>query len=166
MIKDLLDIGGIALGAVGNEDFIGADLAASGREIIFRDGFPQEAVAQIRGVAAEGLGPAHFIDGPVQSVDHGRRQRLGNISDAQADDRRFGMGVGISLCLFCHGRKQIAAGQFQVILICKKHLVLLFTKCSLDGLVRSRHAPALPFPFPFLSLKGFSLYFFCILMCI
>jgi hypothetical protein len=50
------------------------------------DQLGEEVVARLGTIAAERLRPRHLIDGGVQRLHDRRRQRLGRIADAEADE--------------------------------------------------------------------------------
>ena len=43
--EDVEDVAGVALGAIGNEDFISSDIAAARLEIVLGDGFAQNILS-------------------------------------------------------------------------------------------------------------------------
>ena len=91
--EDFLDVGAIALRTVGNKDFISRDVAAAGCVIIGRDSVSEEAVTLLWAVAFEGSAVSHFVGRGVESCDADRRERFGDISDAELDDRLVGIGL-------------------------------------------------------------------------
>ena len=122
--KDFLNIAAIALGAVADEDFIAFYFNATSLVIVLDNGIGEETVTLFRPIAAEGIGAGQFIYGLVHSLNAGRRQGLGNIANAQANDICF----RISFLKGCHSagdfRKEITAGEFQVIVIDCSHINL------------------------------------------
>ena len=109
--EDLLDIAGITLCAVAYKDFIRADAGAPAPVIALGNGISQEFVAQVRGIAMEGLCMAHFLHGFVHGLYDGRSQGLGDISDPKADNALLGVLRRICGDLFANVRKKIAARQ-------------------------------------------------------
>src|SRR5207248_3439920 len=88
------DIAGVALGAVGDENLVGRDVAAAGLEVVLSDGFAEEVVALLGAVAAEGFAAGHLVDGLVHGLGDGRRQRLGDVADGHAADLGRGVFLG------------------------------------------------------------------------
>ena len=91
--EDLLDVAAIALRTVGDEDLVGLDPAAARLEIVLRDGLAQEGVALFGAVALERLAPAQFVGAGVQGRHAHGRQRLGDVADAEPDDRPLRVGL-------------------------------------------------------------------------
>ena len=94
--EDFLDVAAVALRAVGDEDFVGVDLAAAGGVIVLLHGLAQERVTLLRAVALEGGALRHLVGRGMERLDAHRRQRLGDVTDAEADHRlgRIGGDVG------------------------------------------------------------------------
>ena len=62
--EDVQDVAAVALGAVGDEDLVGGDVAAAARKSCLRDGLAQELVALLGAVALEGFAAGHFVQRP------------------------------------------------------------------------------------------------------
>ena len=83
--KNFLDVAGVGLGPVADEDFIGLDLSATGLEVVRSNRLAQKVVALLRAIAAKAGGIGHLVRGLVQRGNAGGRQRLGHVANAQAD---------------------------------------------------------------------------------
>ena len=94
--KNFLNIPTVALRAVGDENFVGVDLASAGGVVVGGDGLAEEGVALLRAVALEGGALGHFVRRGVHRLDAHGRERFGDVTDAEADDglRRIGGNVG------------------------------------------------------------------------
>ena len=110
--EDFLDAGCICFGTVADEDFIQLQIDAPCFIIAVNDGLTEKIVTLFRTIAAEGFGLAHFIDGFMHRFDDGRGQRTGDVANAETDDVRIGMGLGIGGNFFGNGSKEIIAGKF------------------------------------------------------
>ena len=91
--EDFLNVAAVALGAVGDEDLVRFDLAAARLVVVPGDGLAQEGVALVGTVALEGLALGHLVGGGVERGDAHRRQRLGDVTDAEADEGPAGIGL-------------------------------------------------------------------------
>ncbi len=89
--EDFLDIAAIALGTVGDKNFVSLDLAATGGVVVLGDGFAQEGIALFGAIALESGALGHLVGGGVQRLDADGRKRLGDVANAEADDRLVGM---------------------------------------------------------------------------
>ena len=123
--EDFLDIAAVALGAVADKDFIRAEFQPV-RLIIRRQDSPcQEIIALLRAVAAESLSLPHLRHGLLHGFYANLRQRPGNIAYPQADYISLRMLLLISCHTAAYFRKEVAAGQFQVIVIDCRHILFL-----------------------------------------
>ncbi len=91
MREDLLDVAAVALAAIADEDLVGRDVDAARLVIVRADRLDEEVVALLGAIAAEGLAHAHLVDGRVHRFDDRRRERFGDIADAEPDHLRIGM---------------------------------------------------------------------------
>src|SRR5690606_30946941 len=115
--EDFLDVAAVALGAVGDEDFVGGDRAAAGGEIVLGNGFAQEGVALLGAIALEGGAVGHLVHAGVEGLDAGLRQGLGDVADAEADDRLVGIGGGEGVHALGDVGKEVAGLELQVVLV-------------------------------------------------
>ena len=92
--EEFLEVAGVALGAVADEDLVRLDVGAAGLEVGLGDGLAQEVVAELGAVAAEGGVGAHFADGLLHGLDAGGREGASHVADAQANEAGVGMGGG------------------------------------------------------------------------
>ena len=90
--EQFLDVAGVALGAVADEHLVGLDESPARPEIVGGDGLAQEVVALLRAVTAEPGHGAHLVHSLVEGLDACRRQRVGDIADAQLDHLALGVG--------------------------------------------------------------------------
>ena len=128
--EQFLNIGGVRFRAVRNKDLVSTDLAAPCAVIIFRDGFPEERIPEIRCVSAESRNVSHLVDRAVQCFDHGIRQRLRHIADSEGDNAAARVSLLIGSDFFCDRGKQIASLQFLIICVYGIHVFLSFTDGS------------------------------------
>ncbi len=93
--KNFLNIPTVALRAVGDENFVGVDLAPAGGVVVGGDGLAEEGVALLRAVAFKCGALGHFVGRGVHRLDAHGRERFGDVTDAEADDglRRIGGNV-------------------------------------------------------------------------
>ena len=105
LCKDLLDICGIALGAVGHKDLICSDVRTQGTEHLLSDGGPKEIISQIRGIPTEGSTIRHLIRCLVDRFDHCRAEGLCHIPDTEPDDLLIRIGFREGSHLLCYSRK-------------------------------------------------------------
>ena len=119
--EDIADVSAVTLCSVADEDLVQRDLHAACLIILIRDLAAQELVAEVRSVAAEGSRLAHLINRRMHRLDDCGCQRLGDVTDTEADHVLIGMRCLILTRLAAYGRKQVAARKFQVILIYLKH---------------------------------------------
>ncbi len=83
--KDLLHVGGVALGSVGDEDLIRLHLGALAA-VVGRDGVKQKLIALLGTVAAKGLFARHLVGAGLERVHDGRGQGQHHVADAQPDN--------------------------------------------------------------------------------
>ncbi len=119
--EDLLDVAGVALGAVADEHLVGFDPRPPGLEILGRDFLPQELVALLGAVAAEGGGIRHLVHRLVKGPDAGRGQGSGHVADAELDDVRRGVGLLVGRHAPGDLGEQVGGLELQVILVDSDH---------------------------------------------
>ena len=90
-VEQLLEVAGVALCAVVDEDLVDVEMDASGQEVVLENGLAEEVVALLGAVAAEALGGGHLVDGAVHGLGDGGTEGLGDVADAEADD----VGAGV-----------------------------------------------------------------------
>ena len=131
--EDLLDVGAVALRTIRNEDLVCFNVAASGFEIVLCDRAAQALITEVRCVSLECLLVRHLIDCAVQCIDDDRSERLGDVADAHADDFLVRIGRRELADLAADGREQVAARQFQIVVIDLIHMKFssLFTHVHL-----------------------------------
>jgi hypothetical protein len=59
---------------------------------VLGDGLAEEGVALLGAVALEGGAVRHLVGGGMEGLDAHRRERLGDVADAEADDGLAGVG--------------------------------------------------------------------------
>ena len=119
--EDFLDVAAVALGAVGDEDFVGVDLRAAGGIIVGGDQIAEERVALLGAVALEGGAVGHFFGATLERINANLRQGLGDIADAKADDGFIGVGLSVGRHALGDVGEQIGRLQFQVIFVDADH---------------------------------------------
>ena len=80
-VEQLLEVAGIALRAVIDEDLIEAEAHSARGKVVLQNSFAQEVVALLGAIAAKTFLGAHFIDGEVHGLAHGRTKGLRDITD-------------------------------------------------------------------------------------
>src|SRR5207244_5496167 len=78
--EDLLDVAGVAFGAVAHDDLVGRELDAPLAVVVADDRVDEEIPAGLGRIAAEGLGLRHLVDGLVHRPDHCVVTWAGNIA--------------------------------------------------------------------------------------
>ena len=121
LAQDVEDVAAVALGAVGDEDLLGRDGAAAGLEVVGGDGFAQPQIALFGPVAVEALAGAHGIDGGLHGGAAGLGQGLGDIADAEANDRCLGVGLTKSLHPPGDFGEQVARFELEVVAVDLDH---------------------------------------------
>ena len=96
MPQNIEDAPAVALGAVGDEDFVVGHIHAEVAVIVLCNGVPEKLVSLLGPVAAEALARGHLIDRFVQRADHCGRQRFGHIADTATDYPLGGFGIGVT----------------------------------------------------------------------
>ena len=119
--KDVEDVAAVALGAVGDEDLIGADLTAAGLEIMRGDRLSQPGVTLLRAIAVEAFGRSHRIDGELHGIAARLRQRFGHVADAESDQGGVGVGSAEGLHPSADFREQVTSFEFEVIAVDLNH---------------------------------------------
>ena len=84
--KDFEDVAAVAFRAVGEEDFVIRDVDATRAEVALGDRGAHRFVSRTRTVALEGRTVCEFFVRRVHGTNHTRRQWLGHVTDAAADD--------------------------------------------------------------------------------
>ena len=123
--ENVTDVAGVAFGAVRDENLIRLDLHPEAAIMDVGDFLPQEIIAKLRTIAAEGCGFRLFSDGLVQGGDDAGRQRPGHIANAQTDDRTVRIGSGERTDALGDVGEQVAAGQAGVVFVNSGHEMLL-----------------------------------------
>ena len=123
LCKDLLNISGIALCSVADEDFVGADLDASCSIVTGGYGLSQEFIALLRTVAVKTFHTSQFFDCVVHRGDDSFAQGLSDIAYAEGDDIVDCQGLPESLGFRCNCCKQVGSRQLEVIIIDAYHLL-------------------------------------------
>ena len=90
-MEQFLEVAGVALGTVVDEDFVDAEADATRLEVVLQNGLAQEVIALLGAVASEAVGGGHLVDGLVHGLDDGGAERLGDVADTERDD--VGLGV-------------------------------------------------------------------------
>jgi hypothetical protein len=119
--EDVEDVAGVALGAVGDEDFVGRNVHTVGTVVVLGDGLAEEVVPLLRAVAAERLALRHLIDGRVHGRDAGGRQRLGDVADAEPDHLGLRVRVGVGLHAARDLGEQVAGLELEVMVVDAGH---------------------------------------------
>ena len=88
--EDVLQVRAVGLGTVGDEDLVRTDVHAEAL-VVVRDGFPDEVVTFIVGVALEALLVCEVLGAFLQRVDGRFAERERDIADAHADDGLVGV---------------------------------------------------------------------------
>ena len=86
--EELLDVPAVALRAVGDEYLVSRDVDSAVLEVDLRRLLAQERVALLRTVSVEVLARRLVVDSLVHRLNDGVAERLGDVSDAEADDLR------------------------------------------------------------------------------
>ena len=119
--EDLLDVAAIALAAIADEDLVSRDVDTARRIVVLADRLDEEVVTLLRAVAAKRLALAHLVDGRVHRVDDRGCERLGDISDAEADDLRIGMRRRVGTHATTDLGEQVTRRQLGVVLVDARH---------------------------------------------
>ena len=108
--QDFLDVSGVALGTVVDEDLIEIDVDSSWQEIVFLNSFTQEVVTSLRSIAMEGSLVGHFLHRFVHGFDDHRSQRTRYVANTQTDHLDLRMRHLESVDPFSYVGKQVVAG--------------------------------------------------------
>ena len=119
--EDLLDGAVVALGAVAHKNLVGRDIGTACLEIFLGNLLPQEIVALLRAVAAEGGAVGHLVHRPVERLDAGRRQRPGDVADAELDHLRVGVGLLEGRHALGDVREEVGGLELQVVFVDPDH---------------------------------------------
>ena len=114
--EDVEDVAEVALCAVRDEDLIGGELYAVGL-VVADQCLVQKAVALLIAVAVERFLLGLILNGCVQRIDNSRYQRTGYVADAQTDNVRLRVRLGILAHLAGDGGEQIALLEIVVVLV-------------------------------------------------
>ena len=134
--EDIEDVAGVALGAVGDEDFVGFDIEAAGLEVVVGDGVAEEVVALLRAITFEGFGNALFVDGVMHGVADGFGEGFGDVADAAADEAFGTLGVGFIEDFDATGdfREEVSGFQLEVVFVDVGHGVGgMMARCGVDA---------------------------------
>ena len=119
--EDVEDVAAVALGAIGDEDLLGTDVTAAGLEIVLSNRLPQPQVTLLRAVAMEALAVAQLVYGRLHGIAAGFWQWFGHIADAQANQRRIGVGFTEKLHPPGDFREEITSLELEVIAVDLNH---------------------------------------------
>ena len=111
--NQFLNITGVALGTIVHEDLVDIQVDATRQEVVLQNGLAQEVVALLRTIAVESLSGAHLVGSLVHRLNHGRTQRLGDVTNTHGDDVGLGVHHFEGVHLLGNICKQIVAWQFQ-----------------------------------------------------
>ena len=136
--EELLDVAAVALRAVRDEDLVGRHVHAVGLEVVLRDGLAEEVITLLGTVAAERLARGLVVHGAVHRGDHGGREGLGDVADAEADHLRLRVRVLVGLDAVGDFGEQVRSLYLQVVFIDANHL------CGLLSLVAARSIANFP----------------------
>lgn len=134
--EDVQDVAGVALGAVGDEDFVGVDVEAAGFEIVVGDGVAEEVVALLGAITFEGFGNALFVDGIVHGIADGFGEGFGDITNAASDEAFGTLGVGFIEDFDATGdfREEVSGFQLEVVFVDVGHGVGgMMARCGVDA---------------------------------
>lgn len=131
--ENVEDVACVALGTIGDEDVIGADVEASIAVLYHR--FSQECVALLWTVATEGVAVAEFVDGFVHCFADGEREWLGDVADATFDEVLCLVRVRLSV-----GRdaatdfwEKVASFELEKVIVDVCHVGRIITKTEVDA---------------------------------
>ena len=114
--KQVQQVAQVALGAVGDEDFLQLEVDAPAG-IVFLDGLTQEIIALLGAVAAEGGLVTHLVHRLVQRGDDRLGQRQRHVADTQTDDVRLRVSCLIGRHLVGDVTEQVAFGHLGKMLV-------------------------------------------------
>ncbi len=99
------------------------------------DGLAQKAVALLGAVAVEGFGGRQIVHRGVHGLHHRRRQGLGDVPDAHADERSLRVGLLVGGGAAGYFGEQVAAGQLLEMRVHMSHGGLLgaWARISFNG---------------------------------
>ncbi len=115
--EDIADVAAVTLGTVGDEDLVGGNVHAAGREVVLDDGLAQEIVALFGAVAVESVDMGEVVNGGVHGLDNGRRERTRYVADAHLDELDVRMGRGEVGRTMGDLAEEVAAGEFLIVLV-------------------------------------------------
>ncbi len=101
------DIAGVAFGTVADEDFILGHFYAVASIVIIHYLADEKIVALLGTIAVKSLTVGFVVDRAVESVDHSRAERAGDVTDAHAYHFSFGVSLRIDSDPACHLAEQI-----------------------------------------------------------
>ena len=104
------------------------DLGAPGLEIVGRDRLAEEVISLFRAITAEAARRGHLVHGRVKGGDAGRRQGIGDVTDAQLDHLPFGIGALKGSHPLGDLGKEIGSLQLQIVLVHPQHRKFLVKK--------------------------------------
>ena len=119
--EDVEDVAAVALGAVGDENLIGADVASPRLEILLGNRLAQPGIALLRAITMESFGRPHLIDGALHRLTAGQGQRFGDITDSESDQGGVGVGGTEGLDATSDFREQVARLELEVIAVDLHH---------------------------------------------
>ena len=139
--EDLLDVAGVALGAVAHEDLVGPDPDAARTVVVGGDELGQELVARLGPVAPERLGPRHLVDGLVHGAHNRRGQRQRDVADPEPDQPGVRMGGRKRLHAPRDLGEEVGRLQREVVLVDPDHDRLPGVRWLVDGILASVDGP-------------------------
>src|SRR5690606_15614313 len=91
--EDFLNISAVAFRSIAHENLAGIDLSAARAVVIGSNGLAQESISLFRTVAMKAFSGAHLVDRSMHGVAAGLGQRLGDVANAEADNRALRIGL-------------------------------------------------------------------------
>ena len=119
--EKLLNVAAVAFRAVGDEDLVRRNVDAAVLEVDLGDLLAQKGVALFRTVSVEIALASLIVHRLVHGGDDGRRQRLGDVADAETDHLRVRMRL--LMCGHAMGdlRKEVSGLDFRVVFVNVQH---------------------------------------------
>ena len=112
-MEQLLEVSGIALCTVVDEDLVDIEVYATWQEIVLEDGFTEEVVTLFRTIPAKAFAGAHLVGSLVHGLDDGWCQWLGDVADTQGDNVGLGVHHLEGIDLFGNVGEQVVVLQVQ-----------------------------------------------------
>ena len=102
-----LEIAGVRLRAVVDEDLVDVEMDAAGEVVVLQNGFAQEWVALLGAIPMKAVGRRQLIYGLVHRLHDSRAEGLADVADAEGDDVALGVGHLEGVHLLCNVGKQV-----------------------------------------------------------